>query len=362
MTASIPRVLLAASLCAAALTVGSTSAEGRRADPATQPAELMPRASRTLVLDVVQTTSRGVAVGERGHVLVSESRRDWRQVPTPTRSTLTAAAAIGDRVWAVGHDGVIIHSEDGGMTWTLQRVASYDPDSEGLHNGTPLLDVYFFDASNGLAVGAYAQLLRTSDGGRNWSEQTLLSDLPAPAATSAPAPSDEDDESWTFDAEELELEAETEPHLNGIARTGDGSLFIVAERGAAFRSTDGGYRWERIQLPYEGSMFGVIAFEGRHVLAFGLRGNVFESTDLGDTWRAIDTGTDLSLMGGTGWAGGGATLVGANGVILSRGASGDPLVKRVHPDQPVFSSVVALAPLGELVLAGELGIEAYTPN
>ncbi|MBK8284566.1 MAG: hypothetical protein IPK97_06570 [Ahniella sp.] len=88
-----------------------------------------------------------------------------------------------------------------------------------------------------------------------------------------------DERELEFDASDLDLDEETDPHLNAIARTGNGNLFIVAERGAAFRSRDdGGSTWERIQLPYEGSMFGVIGGEGDHVLSFGLRGNVYESS------------------------------------------------------------------------------------
>ena len=46
-------------------------------------------------------------------------------------------------VWAVGHEGVIVHSEDGGQTWVRQRVAPFDKNSIDLTNGAPLLDVLF---------------------------------------------------------------------------------------------------------------------------------------------------------------------------------------------------------------------------
>jgi photosystem II stability/assembly factor-like uncharacterized protein len=63
------------------------------------------------MLDFAEGDQRAIAVGERGHVLVSESRSDWRQVEgVPTRATLTAVAAVGDHAWAVGHDGTILHS------------------------------------------------------------------------------------------------------------------------------------------------------------------------------------------------------------------------------------------------------------
>jgi photosystem II stability/assembly factor-like uncharacterized protein len=331
-------------------------------DPATLPAETMPRATHSLVLDLADAADRAIAVGERGHILVSESRTDWRQVEgVPTRSTLTGVAAVGNKAWAVGHDGVILHSPDGGLSWVRQHVAPFDPASDDLHNGSPLLDVFFLDENNGFALGAYALLLRTSDGGSTWTEVPLA----APAADEEvvdDAAAAEDDESWVMSEEDVAIEEEADPHLNAMARTGDGSLFIVAERGAGFRSTDGGATWQRLSLPYDGSMFGAIGFEGRHLLAYGLRGTVLESMDLGDTWTALDSGTDLSLMGGVGWGDGGAALVGANGIVLTRAAAGGNLLKHTHPDAAVLSSVLALTPNGTLVLAGENGVTTWTPN
>ena len=344
-------------------------------DPVLLATEKEPLATKSLMLDVTSAASRAIAVGERGHILVSESRQDWRQVEgVPTRATLTAVTAIGDDAWAVGHDGIILHSGDGGLTWQRQRLSLRAPDSDpdDPRIGAPLLDTLFLDAKHGFAVGAYSMLLETTDGGATWTERTVTAHGGAPAADDAAAADDgtaagdegatEGEEKWTFDESELELEEESDPHLNGIARTGDGSLFIVAERGSAFRSTDGGQAWQRIQLPYDGSMFGVIGYEGRHVLAFGLRGNVFESTDLGDNWKKIDTGVDLSIMGGTGWEGGGAALVGANGVVLTRSATSASMLKHSHPDGAVLASALSLAPGGQLVVAGESGIGTYTPN
>lgn len=342
------------------------------ADPSVLTAETMPLASKSLVLDIAQGASRAIAVGERGHVLVSESRDDWRQVENvPTRSTLTAVTAVGEQAWAVGHDGVILHSADGGLTWTRQREAPFDRDSDDPTNGAPLLDVLFLNETDGFAIGGYSLLLRTRDGGKSW-EQSTITDT----AVDAPVVADEQDqdelgpdegaegaESWTFDESQLDLDAESDPHLNAIARTGDGSLMVMAERGSAFRSVDGGDTWQRLQLPYAGSMFGVLGFEGRHVLAFGMRGRAFESNDLGDNWTLIDTGTELSLLGGAGWDGGGAALVGANGVVLTRPGSSQALAAHSHPDGAVLANAHVLSPDGaELVVVGEDGIGAYSPH
>src|SRR5690606_35571585 len=118
----------------------------------------------------------------------------WAQVSTPVRATLTAVTfADKGHGWAVGHDAVILHSDDGGRNWKLQN---FQPELE-----RPLLDVLFSDARNGMAIGAYGLFLVTSDGGASWSE------LDAPPIR------------------------EEELHLNDITRLGNGDYFVVGETG-----------------------------------------------------------------------------------------------------------------------------------
>ncbi|GIX35915.1 MAG: hypothetical protein KatS3mg126_1694 [Lysobacteraceae bacterium] len=332
-----------------------------------EPAERQPLAPvRSLVLDMAETSSRALAVGERGHILLSESRTEWRQAEgVPTRATLTAVAAIGNKAWAVGHDGTILASKDGGLSWQLQREEvwtreGFDSPDWTPRYAAPLLDVLFLDENRGYAVGAYSLLLQTTDGGQTWNPVTL-SATGAAAATETPQAAPDAD-SWTFSEDELTLDEEEDPHLNAITRTPSGLLLIVGERGAAFRSQDDGRTWERLSLPYEGSMFGVLPLGERHLLAFGLRGHVQETTDGGDTWQEVETGTELSLMGGAALDNGGAVLVGANGIVLYRERADRPFEAHTFHnaagETPVLSSVL---PLGQrtFLLAGDKGIARY---
>ena len=63
--------------------------------------------------------------------------------------------------WAVGEAGVIIHTTNGGATWTRQSA----PLTADLHS------VYFTDADNGWAVGVGGTILHTGDGGTTWAWQ-----------------------------------------------------------------------------------------------------------------------------------------------------------------------------------------------
>ena len=333
--------------------------------PDQQVAEVMPLVGhRSLVLDIAEAAARGVMVGERGQILVSESRSDWRQVEAvPTRATLTAVAAQGDQVWAVGHDGVILHSADGGLSWELQRVdrkreqgldEEFDP-----RQGAPLLDVFFVNGQKGYAIGAYSLLLKTEDGGKNWRRVSVSGDEQAADDVDAGTGEDED---WTFSDEDLVLEEEENPHLNAIARSSSGLMMLVGERGAAFRSKDEGETWERIQLPYGGSMFGLLALGDQRFVAFGLRGHILETEDGGDSWQQLDTGTELSLMGGAALNNGGFVVVGANGVVISRESATAPLVSGVFVNEnretPVLASVLPRG-VRTFLVTGEKGIGRY---
>jgi hypothetical protein len=71
---------------------------------------------------------------------------------------LNAVFTLDDKtVWAVGDDGVIVHTRNG-QTWIAQQ-SDVDVD---LH------DVVFTDSDNGWAAGAKGTVLRTSDGGDTW--------------------------------------------------------------------------------------------------------------------------------------------------------------------------------------------------
>jgi photosystem II stability/assembly factor-like uncharacterized protein len=334
------------------------------ADPATAAAEIRPLAAKSLLLDVARSGARYVAVGARGDVLLSDDGRDWRQVEVPTRATLTAVSAVDAQVWAVGHDGMILHSTDAGEHWTIQRKDPWKPANVGGEptEGAPLLDVLFVDARRGFAIGAYSLALQTADGGETWQPMTVAVKAKDDADEIEDDPADKAGKKDTFTAEQLKVGQEATPHLNAITRTGSGALFIVGERGSAFRSRDQGATWQRQQLPYDGSMFGVIGYEGDHVLAFGLRGHAYESSDLGEHWNRVQTGTELSLMGGAATADGGAAIVGANGVVLVRGKGGEALRTLVDQSAGIISTVLPLDHGGTLLLAGENGASVYEPQ
>lgn len=354
--------------------VAAEPATGRGwVDPVDAPAQIMPLADQALLLGIARAGNHYVTVGAHGDILLSSNGKQWRQVEVPTRITFTAVSAVGDNVWAVGHAGVIAHSSDGGEHWQIQRKDPWHAqakDNKATFNprqGAPLLDVLFVDAQHGYAVGAYSLALRTDDGGAHWQEMPVSTTENVKhvikAATSAAKDNFQTDKSsGVLNQSEMELGPEPNPHLNAIARTGSGGLFIVGERGAAFRSRDNGASWQRLQLPYDGSMFGVVGYPGDRIIALGLRGHVYESTDLGDHWTKLVTNTELSLMGGAALPNDGVVIVGANGIVLERKQADQPLRSYVDQSAGIIANALPLSASDALLLVGEHGASIYIPH
>jgi len=300
----------------ASLAVLATAA----AAPGEKPAEKSvkaPLAPRSLLVDVSGRDGRLVAVGERGHVLVSkDAGASWLQADVPTRALLTGVWMNDERLgWAVGHDEVVIRTRDGGLTW--ERV------HEAPANERPLLDVWFADARRGLAVGAYGALLVTEDGGDTWQPRTVRRD--------------------------------DEFHLNGIVAAGDGTLYLAAEAGHLYRSDDGGRSWIPLPSPYQGSFFGLLPLSDGPLLAFGLRGHLYRSTDRGRTWEAIRTESDATLTSGLELGAGRFVVAGMAGTLLWSEEGGRTVRKQELPER---KAIVALARGDErtLLLFGEGGV------
>lgn len=324
--------------CAHALRVTGTSAVisvaamglPMHAVHAAAPSEsvIMPKASQSLLLDIVQAGDRLVAVGERGHVLLSDDKgKTWKQVVVPTAAMLTAVHfSSAARGWAVGHDGVILATVDGGNTWIKQRDEGRNLSADA-EAPAPLMDVWFKDESTGWAVGAFGTALETRDGGAT----------------------------WTDIAERLNNVDEF--HINAIAGTAAGDVYFGSESGIIFRSRDSGNTWGRIETGYDGSLFGLLVTRAEGVIyALGLRGTLMQSVDEGSTWRKLDTGSDASFAGSYEGANG-TYFAGASGVLLITRNQGVSFEKRQLENNQSLSAVLE-ASADEVLVVGQGGVRS----
>lgn len=337
---------------------GSTGAvspaKGGFRDVLNTPAEMSSLASKRQLTSIASAGKRVVSVGPRGHIVYSDDEgKNWTQAKVPVSVDLTAVYfPSAMKGWAVGHDGVVLHSSDGGATWVKQldgnetcRImkdflsgnaqcrelqaeggAKLKSDMEDLiAQGpvTPFLDVWFKDENDGFAVGAFNMIFHTSDGGKTW-------------------------ESWYH-----RTENPGGLHFYSVRPCGR-YIFLSGEQGWIWRLDKESGRFHEIKTPYIGTLFGIIG-KGNLLLTFGQRGNLYSSLDYGATWNKVESGVSGTIFGGTTTEDGGIVLVTQNGnIILSKNdAKSFTEIKHKEGDVPEY----AVTSLGKdtLVVAGMLG-------
>lgn len=313
------------------------------ADPLSTPALQSKLATRVLLNAVAVTEKRVIAVGIRGHIVVSEDQgSSWQQSQVPVSSDLTCLSMATDLIgWAGGHDGVILITEDGGKTWqkqmdglraaTLMRETAIASGQTALITEAeryvsegatrPILGIWFANAHKGWAVGAYGQIFSTTDGGKNWRADFDRIDNPKFL------------------------------HFNAIHGEGD-QVFIAGEMGMVWRLIDN--RWQAIQTPYIGSFFD-LQVRGGSIINVGMRANVWQSHDQGASWHKINVPERNSLTAITQFPDGRYAITTQSGRVLisENQANGFKVLPNISP--MIFSGIGKIN-AEKIVLVGMGGV------
>ncbi|WP_028222349.1 WD40/YVTN/BNR-like repeat-containing protein [Paraburkholderia oxyphila] len=335
----------------ACIATGTVHAEF--ADPMQSPAVVNSRAAHEPMLALAQVGQRVVAVGPRGAILVSDDgAAHWRQVQVPVSSDLVAVTfKSGELGWAVGHDGQVLHTTDGGNTWTQQldgrRAAKLmseyyakqqgdSPDIrasreeakrfEADQGGRPFLDVWFDNEHSGWVIGSFNIIFHTDNGGKTW--------VP-----------------W-FDR----IDNPNALNLHAMRRIG-GTLYIAGEQGLLVKLDPDKQRFVAVPTPSKGSLFG-LASAGDAMIVYGLLGSAYRSTDGGTTWNKIALPTGASILASGELPDGQLILATQAGELLESANQGATF-RVLAEHQP--GGIFAMALHGDTaVVAGAAGLTSIT--
>jgi photosystem II stability/assembly factor-like uncharacterized protein len=193
---------------------------------------------------------RLIVVGDHGLILASDDAGlTWQRIECPVSEVLSAVGFASDNQhgWAAGREGTLLATGDGGETWTVQ----WREPERGSFN-----DLAVLDADHVVAVGQNGLLVRTADGGKTWTKSILT---------------------------------HGSSHLHRVAVDGDRNAYLAAERGLLLRSNDLGVTWQALASPVSTTFYGILPLGPNNLLAYGgdMSGRLFRSTDSGTTWTAV---------------------------------------------------------------------------
>ena len=240
----------------------------------------------------------GWAVGGSGTIVHTvNGGATWTAEPGGTRQQLNGVAFAGAQLgWAAGAAGTIVQTANGGATWKAQSSGTY----------ADLNSVAFADGLHGWAVGTNGTIAHTNDGGATWKEQS----------------------SGTY--MDLNTVAFADVHHGWAVGFSDDSKQGFPS-GPILRTMDGGSTWKSQSTGTYVGPFGVAVIDGRHAWVVGSTivhttdgGAVWMSTTSGLNWMSEVNGLSNWLMAAAfvddrhGWA------VGRNGTILHTADGGEP--------------------------------------
>ena len=218
------------------------------------------RITATAIFDMVAfDTSHLLAVGDNGYVIKSaDGGNSWRNIPTFQPNYLFAVSAPTDSIlYAVGSWKTILKSEDQGETWYplfAKTTSTFTTPTAWLN------DVFFLTKDKGYIVGDYALLYSTTDGGQTWKDTTFS----------------------TVASSRLEC----------VTFVNDKLGFIAGGGTTMYRTKNGGSTWQKINLDFVGFNQSINKIKFLDTLtgfAVSSNGYCIKTTDGGDTWNRMNT-------------------------------------------------------------------------
>ena len=242
-------------------------------------ATLLPTWVEKALYDVSFTDAQnGLAIGQDGLIIkTNDGGKTWKQVKFEVpledwQKSLPHVFAMSrgsdpNKIWAVGPVGMIIHSQDGGETW----------ESLSLGRDVTLNGVAFANDTEGWTVGEFGTILHTSDGGRTWQEQKNVLNLPK---FTRPDLSEED--ALKQRVPQLYLE---DLFLVAVSFRDPLNGYIAGETGILLKTDNGGGTWTRDPIDGFNTLLSVTSTDQNTGVATGVLGTL--ATRSGGQWQIL---------------------------------------------------------------------------
>lgn len=217
----------------------------------------------------------------------------WQAQSSGTSQVLLGVAFTdANRGYAVGTNGVIRVTSDGGSSWSGQA------------SGTSrfLRDVYFTSPTHGVIVGESGLILRTTDGA-TWAPKSsgttehlvhvdFLDGNVGMACGQGGVILKTTDGGATWAAQN----SGTNVELPGVDLIDATTAVAVGFGGTILRTANGGSSWANVSVPGFTADLRSVHFFGASGVAVSMGGGILKSNDSGQSWASVSSGTASNLF------------------------------------------------------------------
>ncbi|MGA9406616.1 MAG: YCF48-related protein, partial [Bacteroidota bacterium] len=313
--------------------------------------DLTPPAQIQLTFVKYITNNLVAAIGNGSELfLSSDSCKTWTKHDMPSGLNVTIAFGDSLNCWIADDSSRIFHSSDLGATWTAQKELDYLNPPSTLD--PPLFGISFFGDSTGCAVGGNGFITASTNGGGTWTTRTSntsknLYGIFVASSKKAWAVGQSGTIVTTSDAFNS-WSAQTCPvatTLRSVAFSDTLNGYILGDGGTILKTTDGGATW-KVQ-PSPGTSLNAFKFldTGEGWVAAD-SGKIFKTVDGGNTWLSQNSGVQSSLtsvdftdrLHGVAVGGSGVVLVTKNGGVTAvsertiASVPGSPTLQQNYPN------------------------------
>ena len=271
---------------------------------------------------------RLLTAGAMGEILYSDDKgAHWSpaKLNQDRQALIVSMAFAPDKKlgFAVGHEGWILRTKDGGSSW--EEVAF------SKENGEPLMSIARLPSGDWITVGAFGRALESKDGGQTWQALTLPAEV-------------------------------EDKHLNRIVSSADQQHWlIVGERGLVIKSDDAGATWQIEPAFYNGSFYNAMPTKEGGWLIYGMRGNIFLQATAGAPWSKSEVPAPVSFFGHAQEQDGTIVLVGQGSMLgISKDGGKSFTLERAKGRATLTDIVLTGAAQGWI--SSDAGLQPFPPQ
>lgn len=243
-------------------TVDGGSTWTRQGDTSTIPNSML---ESVRAVDSLNAWAVGDPSGGYGVILrTQDAGETWERLPQssgiPASGFLDLSVLSENDIWVVGSDNTIIHTTDGGNSWTSM--------SDPVYNAFNMTSISVVDASNIWVSGATmndAIIIHSTDGGTSWTaegDSTLLTGFPLISISAFDqdhcwtvghgytfANTVDGGVSWNLCVPDSLYRTPFSDDANGVCPTSINRAWVAVDYGKLYLTEDGGDNWIQQSVP-----------------------------------------------------------------------------------------------------------------